>query len=182
MYHLLFKNYLPERNEYHYEMPGPCKVGTNNSVTSQLKLVIKDFPTASEGCWILKCLQRDDSAIGSILLILILLATNARFHTPRKQDECLVEVSREGLYLCVSNRVENAADAVKTARALLNSQPHHVPRKSITLWTLNQYCAAVNNCSSSPEKPLLLITAAGDDIFQVKLPLFDSEEDKNGTL
>lgn len=177
MYHLLFKDHVPGRNEYHYEMLGPCKVGTNNSVSSRLKLVIKDFPEAPEGCWKIKCLQRDDSAIGSILLILILLATNARFHTPRQQDECLVEVSREGQYLCVSNRIKNVADAVNAARALLNSQPHHAPRKSITLWTLNQYCAAVNNCPSSPEKPMLLITSAGEDIFQVKLPLFDSEED-----
>ncbi len=173
MYRLLFQKRVEESPaDYYYEMEGPCKEGDNSTIHAKLKLVIQGFPPPGKGRWVAKCLARNDSSISPMLLILFLLATNARFHTPKKLP-CEVRVCRDGQYLCVSNRVPGARESAEKATKSLLSRPHWTQRKSITLWTLNQYCAAVNGDRSAPQTPLITVEAPEEDLFQVKLPLFE---------
>lgn len=177
MYRLLFQKRTEESpDDYCYEMEGPCKEQNNSTIPAKLNLIIQGFPPPGRGRWVVKCLARNDSSISPTLLILFLLATNARFHTP-KELPCEVKVCRDGQYLCVSNRVPGAQESAGKASKSLRSRPHWTQRKSITLWTLNQYCAAVNGDRSAPQTPLIIVEAPEEDLFQVKLPLFEEDNE-----
>lgn len=140
MYHILFQDRDKDGN-YYYQMNGPCKHGQNTSKCSPVKIVIHGLSPGKT--WDLMALQRDDCSIGPSLLLIYLLATNARFHTPQKYDSdiCEVHFRKDGSYLCAENRVEDAVKLVSETKRHLEIPPHLLDRQSITLWSLQQYCS-----------------------------------------
>lgn len=174
IYHLLLGKYDDRFQQYHYEMFGPCRVGNNSFQSKGIEIVIK---LAKEEHWNLKYIERDDSAISPFLLIVFLLATNARYHAPADKSKVTVTVSREGDYLCVSNYTKGAKQIVADVNKQIQHPPHRLDKKSITLWSLNRYCMAVNNLSpeakNSGDQTVFTIESPRCNVFQVRLKLFD---------
>lgn len=178
MYHILFQNQSDD-GTYRYKMNGPCKCGQNNSKCSPLEIVIHGLSPGKK--WNLMALQRDDCSIGPSLLLIYLLATNARFHTPQERDEAVCEVhfKKVGPYLCAENQVKDAKQLVNDTKKRLEIPPHLLDRQSITLWSLQQYCnqllVAHYKEKERPSEPGLLLEVSETGCFSVKLRLFERE-------
>lgn len=176
MYHILFQNRDQEGN-YLYKMKSPCKYGQNTSKCSPLEIVIHGLSPGET--WDLMALQRDDCSIGPSLLLIYLLATNARFHTPQGQDGdiCKVHFRKDGLYLCAENHVHDAEQLVNDTKQRLEIPPHLLDRQSITLWSLQQYCnqllIAHYTEEERPLEPGFLLDATESGCFSVRLRLFE---------
>lgn len=178
MYHILFQR-QDDDGAYRYRMNGPCKYGQNTSKCSPLEIVIHGLSPGKK--WNLMALQRDDCSIGPSLLLIYLLATNARFHTPQERDEdiCEVHFRKDGPYLCAENQVQDAEQLVNDTRKRLEIPPHLLDRQSITLWSLQQYCNQLLIAhypeDERPTEPGFLVEATGSGCFSVKLRLFEGE-------
>lgn len=180
MYRLLLQAAPNQPGCFRYEMMGPCKRDKNTPV--QLTLVIEIHGLEEGGRWKLMCLERDDCSVSPTLLLIFLLATNARFHTPSSVECCKVLVYREGTYLCVKNEIDKAEEIVKEVNETLEHQPHRLQKQSITLWALKQYCEKLNELNSTStltlfddDAPSFEIQAENGKYFCVKLKLFDKE-------
>ena len=179
MYRLLLHETCGD-DEYCYTLSGPCKTNAHNTSPAQLRIIIQGLKPGQR--WEMMCLGRDDSSIGPTLLLIYLLATNARFHMSNTIEECEVRVYREGYYLCAENAFDNAKNIVQDVNAKLELHPHHLPQKSITLWSLKQYCATLKrirymySTQAAPADSPFVIDSPDGKVFRVKMMLFDGNE------
>ena len=147
-YMIFLHSYLINRSEHpSYEFIAPRKSRGHVKVKIHLHMQRGES-------WIMRSINRVRSVGSASFRIIVLLACNVAYHS-EKEDELVMDVYKEGNYLCVKNlwdAYEYKKAKKKSAKDVCNEiveqmEIHPSKREEdagISLWSLKRYCDVLN--------------------------------------